>query len=695
MTNRRQFIKRFSQGAVALSLGSQAAPVLAGTASVAQQEGVNLSVKKVHVVFKTHLDVGFTSSARKITRNLWEWKIPTEIATARELEAEGIRPSFIYGSWVVWETLQKQKGQKRAEIERAIADGILQWNAVPHTLQAEFYDPSLLDDLLNISQQLDRQFGKKTIAAKLTDVPGQTIALVPHFAKMGVEFMHVGVNWASKVPEVPPICRWRHADGSEVIVMYCGGGYGKPQGVDGHSEWLGMTTKGDNMDPWTAVEVRHEFEQLRKRFPNAEIFGSSMDAYAESLRSVKDQLPVITDEIGDTWVYGCGSDPKKVAAFRELSRLRKEWIDQKTISSEDLNKFSIYLGMIGEHTWGFDHATYLDDADNFTKASFNAHRNQSNYRLLEESWNEQREYIDQAIETLPEALATQAKKRVEALTPIRPDLSRWQQVGDLAAEVSTPLFTVQILPNGAVGLKDSKKKKARVWFDAEHPLGLLRYQTFSGAELAKYNDAYWAGSMGELFLPEGYKRSGAQSLVREPRLEALYRRDTADYTALLARLRFPDEASEAYGAPTELWLEYRFLNGSPVIEMEAKWFGKSATRIREASWFSMIPLQTKDADGWRMEKVDSLVSPTKVVSFGSRNLHAVWEKIENRGEGIRFETLDATLFAPGSLSVYDFHNEIPDMKGGIHINLHNNMWDTNYRVWYDDDGLFRFRLTLG
>lgn len=693
MNSRRQFIKRFSQGAVVLALGNQTS-VLADTSSVSNQ-GANASVRKVHVIFKTHLDVGFTSSARKITRNLWEWKIPTEIATARELEVEGIRPSFVYGSWVIWETLRKQKGKKLADIERAIEEGILQWSAVPHTFQAELYDPSLLDDLLAISQQLDRQFGKRTVAAKLTDVPGQTIALVPHFAQAGVEFLHVGVNWASKNPEVPPVFRWRHADGSEVITMYCRGGYGQPQGVEGHSDWLGLITKGDNMDPWTAVEVRDAFERLRKQFPNAEVVGSSMNAYAHSLRSIKEQLPVVTDEIGDTWVYGCGSDPKKVAAFRELSRLRREWIDAKVLSPKDLSTFSIYLGMVGEHTWGVDHSTYLDDDDHISKASFTACRNRSNYRIMEESWKEQREYIEQAIETLPEVFASQAVKRIEALIPVRPDLSQWHKC-DPTTEILTPLFTVKMSPNGAIGLLTERKKKGRMWFDADHLLGLLRYQIFSDRDLAEYNRAYWAGDMGEVFLPNDYEdRSDSRSLLCEPRLEALYRRDTDDFVSLLAQLRFPEETVEKYGAPAELWMEYRFLQHDPVIEMQASWFGKSAIRVREASWFSVIPIQKKNGDGWRMEKIDSLISPSQVVSFGGRNLHAVWEKIGQDKEGILFETLDAPLFSPGRLAVYDFHNEIPDMQGGIHINLHNNLWGTNYPAWYEDDALFRFRLTLG
>ena len=694
MSSRRQFIKRFSQGAVVLALGNQTS--ISGNTFTAPNQGLNSSVRKVHVVFKTHLDVGFTSSARKITRNLWEWKIPTEIATARELEAEGLHPSFVYGSWVIWETLRRQKGKKLTDIERAIEDGILQWSAVPHTFQAELYDPSLLDALLNISQQLDRQFGKKTIAAKLTDVPGQTIALVPHLAQAGVKFLHIGVNWASKNPDVPPVFRWRHTDGSEVITMYCPGGYGQPQGVEGHSDWLGLITKGDNMDPWTAVEVRDAFSRLKEQFPNAEIFGSSMNAYAHSLQSIKEKLPIVTEEIGDTWVYGCGSDPKKVAAFRELSRLRKDWINTKGIFQENLSTFSIYLGMIGEHTWGVDHNTYLDDEEHISKTSFTTYRNRSNYRIMEESWKEQREYIEQAIETLPEALATQAMQQIESLTPLRPDLRQWHEY-DSTKEILTPLFAINILSNGAIGLLSERKKKGRTWFDADHHLGLLRYQIFSDKDLAEYNRAYWAGDMGDVLFPndDSKEHCNSKSLLYEPRLETLYRQDTDDAISLLAQLHFPKEAIETYGAPAELWMEYRFLQQKPIIEMQVSWFGKSAIRVREASWFSAIPIQKKNKEGWLMEKIDSFISPSQVISFGSRNLHAVWEKIKHDKEKILFETLDAPLFSPGKLAVYDFHNEIPDMQGGIHINLHNNLWGTNYPAWYEDDALFRFRLTLG
>jgi hypothetical protein len=39
-------------------------------------------------------------------------------------------------------------------------------------------------------------------------------------------------------------------------------------------------------------------------------------------------LPIITDEIGDTWLYGVPSDPWKNVAFREMSRIRRACVEQ-------------------------------------------------------------------------------------------------------------------------------------------------------------------------------------------------------------------------------------------------------------------------------------------------------------------------------------------------------------------------------
>jgi len=72
----------------------------------------------------------------------------------------------------------------------------------------------------------------------------------------------------------------------------------------------------------------HAFDGLELRF-------STPEAFVDAVSPQRDRLPVVTQEIGDTWIYGVPSDPKKVARYREVARLRKEWIQQKQFSVGD------------------------------------------------------------------------------------------------------------------------------------------------------------------------------------------------------------------------------------------------------------------------------------------------------------------------------------------------------------------------
>lgn len=53
----------------------------------------------------------------------------------------------------------------------------------------------------------------------------------------------------------------------------------------------------------------------RLRFPKAKLVASSLDDYALSILddpAVYNALPVVTQEIGDSWLYGAPADPIKV-----------------------------------------------------------------------------------------------------------------------------------------------------------------------------------------------------------------------------------------------------------------------------------------------------------------------------------------------------------------------------------------------
>jgi len=109
-------------------------------------------------------------------------------------------------------------------MEDAISAGDIVWHALPFTTHSELYDADIFRFGLGLSE-LDRRFGRQTIASKMTDVPGHTRAIVPllivgarHRAcpqygrgqcpaatEAGVQFLHIGVNPASSPPDVSPL----------------------------------------------------------------------------------------------------------------------------------------------------------------------------------------------------------------------------------------------------------------------------------------------------------------------------------------------------------------------------------------------------------------------------------------------------------------------------------------------------------
>ena len=115
------------------------------------------------------------------------------------------------GAWPLWHALEVAEPALRRRIEDAVVAGDLVWHALPVTTHTELMDRGLAEAGLGISAELDERFGRRTIAAKMTDVPGHTRGLVPILAAAGVRLLHLGVNPAWPMPDVPPVFRWRAA----------------------------------------------------------------------------------------------------------------------------------------------------------------------------------------------------------------------------------------------------------------------------------------------------------------------------------------------------------------------------------------------------------------------------------------------------------------------------------------------------
>ena len=661
------------------------------------------TLKRIHVIFKTHLDVGFTDLAANVAATYFDRYIPTALDLAQALRREGNQNRFIWttGSWLIYEYLERASNPNRDRLEKAIVDGDIAWHGLPFTVYSELMDVDLFRFGLSLSQELDRRYGKVTIAAKATDVPGHTLGIVPLMAEAGIQFLHIGVNPASTPPDVPPVFVWRSPQGADLVVMYQKGSYGDLRIVPGMEDAIFFAHTGDNLGPQPLEQILEVFHKLRRRFPDVEIIGSTLDAFASKLASIKEDLPLITQELGDTWIHGVGTDPKKISQFRELLRLRSGWLENHRLDpqSSSFKAFSRFLLMVPEHTWGLDIKTHLNDDQAYDAAAFKAARGQAHFRLLERSWEEQRAYLRAAIQALEAPFAAEARQALEMTAAVQPDLSQFEAMPDPSMTFQAAFFSVRFNPlNGTIiYLKDRLSK--RNWAARKHPLGSLHYETFSQADydrfyrqyiIAKGEDISWAVLD---YTKPGIEAAGARHNDWLPRLIQIYRRSTDRADQFILRLESPDTAWQEFGCPRTFYLRVEFSRVEPAIEFDLQWFHKQAARLPEAIWFSFAPLISRMGE-WKLIKLGQAIMPENVIRNGNRSLHAVTPGVVYRDEkgGLSIDTLDAPLVAPGQPSLLNFNNRQPHKDHGIHFLLYNNIWGTNFPMWYEEDARFRFIL---
>ncbi|MDH6430603.1 hypothetical protein M2109_001876 [Paenibacillus sp. PastH-3] len=699
---------------------------------------LNQSATHIHVIFKTHLDIGYTDFAKNVTDRYMGQFFPSAIQTAKYFAENPEKGSFIWttGSWLIHHLLKHGSNEVRQQVEEAIAKDYLRWHGLPFTTYTELYDRELLDYGIQMATRLDERFGKRTIAAKMTDVPGHTRSLITHMAKAGLKYLHLGVNPSSYVPHVPEMFLWRNTDGSEIVVHYSKD-YGTTFDIESLNDILYFAHTHDNHGPSTVQQIEAEFAKLREAYPQAVIQASTLDQYAEKVWAIRNTLTVVEEEIGDSWIHGSSTDPYKLACYRELLRLKSKWLQEGALtdSDEEYRNFCDELIMIPEHTWGVDIKRYLADYIHYGKDDFQEARkrdkvdinlnpleyrfyemnsraemiemfgeeadaklNARSFSLIEKSWQEQREYLKQAIQ----ALQPERQEKAEvALLALKPSRSTLTDATILSSDQPYVLgdFEVVFEDSGAiVGLKDAR---GRAWAGPKNQIGLFSYETYSQADYDRWYREYhlrwrhthvWAtGDFGKPGMDLTHEWIAHE--VMTPRLQSLQAVFCEEQDVVLANLRMPRAACERMGAPRELTLEYVFKKHTHTVECKLQWFDKDAYRLPEASWMSFNPI-VNNANQWKLDKIGQLISPLDVVQGGNRNMHAVQQGMYYAAADgkVQIDTLDAALICPGKPRLLQFDHTFAPLTGGMHVNLHNNVWGTNFQAWYEEDALFRFKL---
>ncbi len=679
------------------------ATLAAGSAlcAVGQSQEASPDVKTVLVMFKCHFDLGFVDTQAGVMRRYFDEYYPRAIQIAgNRREAGQDRYVWTTGSWLLYEYLEQANSESRKRMERAVAAGDIAWHALPFSWQTELLDRSTIAGAIGLSQTLDRRFGRTTTGAKMTDVPGHTRGLIGPLAEQGVTFLDIGVNSASTPPDVPALFLWKDGEGNSLLVMYHHKEYGGVVRVPGSDLAVAVEVRDDNSGPHPMTEINQIYARLRQQFPHAAIQASHLTEIANALSPFRNNLPVVTQEIGDTWIYGVPSDPVKVAQYRELARLRRDWIAGGQWKAGDASDIAFLrrFSLAAEHTWGTDTKTWLD-FDHYTPRDLASMLNHPKYKTVQKSWAEKRDNINQGVASLPPALREQAVQRLAGLKPVPPSRSELEPHSP-DQRIEAPHFTLALDPNtGAIQTLRSRTT-GRDWASAEHPLALFSYQTLSKEDYDRFLQSYvtskadWAPKD---FGKPNIEHFGAQSRTWHPKLTNCWIGRDARGQRLLAELQIDDAASERRGLaawPSKMYLDIILPDTEPIIHLDFSWFGKAANRLPEALWLTFQP-NAPEAKNWLLDKTGQTISPFDVVRGGNRHMHSLSNGLQYKDAkgGFSLETLDAPVVALGERSPIYFSPAQPDMSGGIHFSLFNNGWGTNYIQWFAEDMRFRFTIS--
>ncbi len=689
-------------------------------------------VKKVHVVSMTHLDVGFTNFAANVCSLYFNEHLPNAARLAQQLRDRGGPERFIFTThaWILLEffdniaqcTNERPNSTTVELVENAIRQGDITWHAYAFTMFIPMLDKNIFNFSLSISSILDQRFNqtRKTSASHKDDM-GHPISTIPTLAQNGITSMHIGTNHMCHGADLPSAFIWKHEEtNEELLVMYynnpsaatpCSSEnceYGGDVVLPGFDQAMIYHFTLDNTGPPNSTnDVIRVWSEIKPHYPNAEIVASTLETYSQILLELyKDDLPVVTDEIGSIWNYGLAADPYKQSAYRQISR---SLINQEYTPA--LFNYLFRFLKSPEHNWGlstWQYLTHENYANNYHNNEFTLVRNDSDFQLLDQGWKEGRSYLYPLSSSDPKLiqLVNDALKQIQ---PMLPDLSQFTKIPLPIHRtqdyylLKTTSFSVGFnYSSGAiVYLQDYR---GRNFSNINNPLGAIQYKTYSIDDLNHFNLQFNPTCPPPCrdFAKPGLTNTSSQTV--RPNVISMWK-DNINKT-FLVQLTFPNEIIEDYGGSETIWVNYTFpSDSSTTVFIELQWFNKTETRLPESLWIELnpiLPVRSTTCNQWKIDVLGYDIDPTKIVDYGARRIHAVGQN------GIRFydhtterpvfslHSYDAPIVSIGSPDyLLNFDNTIPNCQknqNGLFINLHNNLWNTGFPIYYGQDAKFRFKL---
>ncbi|TDW95912.1 hypothetical protein [Dinghuibacter silviterrae] len=375
-----------------------AACVFACSLPCSAQEKVDTSVREIILVFKSHLDVGYSDYAEGVLQKYTGGNVVDALDL---IDKTGKRFVWTTPGWEMKEMLERAQPGTKIRLEAALRSGNLALNALPFNIETEACDPEMLVRGLGVSSALSREYGLPLPRdAKQTDVPSHSWILPTLLTNAGVRFLHIGCNYSSGPPEVPLLFWWEGPDGSRLMTMYYAPAYGTqllPTVGWPFKTWLALMVKNDNEPPPSQKELDALIARAHRLAPNARIRIGRISDFYDDIMKEHPSLPVVRGDMPDTWIHGYMSMPREVKGSRNTSRDLFAWESLDALSSLWMRRTRDITGALSgaylndllfdEHTFGLSMSYKQNGVWGYGDA-FKLNRAEGMYDDIERSWHE-------------------------------------------------------------------------------------------------------------------------------------------------------------------------------------------------------------------------------------------------------------------------------------------------------------------
>lgn len=390
----------------------------------------NNQVTDIVVVFKMHVDIGYTNWAEGVLQKYTNDMLDETLNSIDETSSLPKSEQFVWTipGWPLKYMLENSTEEKKLRLENAIKEGRIVPHALPVTFETEASDLENLVRGLAITSDINSKYGlPEARDAKLTDVPSHSRVLPTVLKNAGIDFLHLGCNPGSASPDVPRLFWWQGPDGARLLTLYWAEYYGSgilPPKDWPHKTWLAMIHTHENTGAPSPGEVAELLKEANEKMPNVNIKIGRLSDFYDLLMKENPELPVITGDMPDTWIHGYMSMPREVRLSKHLQRetynteilntQMKSWRMDSNFIEPYISKAAENMMLFEEHTFGAA-MTHADQHKWTFNDQFKINKSLGNYEYIEGSWIEKGNRIRKAEKIIMPLMRSQLKKLAAAV----------------------------------------------------------------------------------------------------------------------------------------------------------------------------------------------------------------------------------------------------------------------------------------